>query len=215
MKNSQQKYGNSVSQCRICKKTNHETKDCRFRCKKCEIPNHSQGDFWFQEKKEGDEAKFIKSESDQLFSCMAAEQKSQQDWYIDRGCSNHMTRNQDIFVESDQNFVSHVKLGDGKLQSVEGKRVIVVYTKGGNKKLISDVLYVPNLTQNLLSVGQLLQKGYSVYFEDEKCRIFNKENNLTVAVIKMSNEVFPLSMPLVENVALYGKSLEKNLLYGV
>ena len=80
------------------------------------------------------------------------------------------------------------------------------------KTLISDFLYVPNLTQNLLRVGQLLQKGYSVYFEDGKCRIFNNENNLTVAVIKMSNEVFPLSMPLVENVALYGKSLEKNLL---
>ena len=44
-----------------------------------------------------------------------------------------MTGKQDIFVEFDQNFVSHVKLGDGKLQSVEGKRVIVVYTKGGNK----------------------------------------------------------------------------------
>jgi hypothetical protein len=34
-------------------------------------------------------------------------------------------------------------------------------------KLISDVLYVPEINQNLLSVGQLLEKGYKVLFEDK------------------------------------------------
>ena len=71
-----------------------------------------------------------------------------------------MTGERDIFISLDQSFNSQVKLGDGKMQKAVGKGTIAVHTKGGNKKLISDVLYVPNLTQNLLSVGQLIQKGF-------------------------------------------------------
>ncbi|KAH9726202.1 hypothetical protein KPL70_008169 [Citrus sinensis] len=132
-----------------------------------------------------------------------AERESYNLWYLDSGCSNHMTGERDIFISLDQSFNSQVKLGDGKMQKAVGKGTIAVHTKGGNKKLISDVLYVPNLTQNLLSVGQLIQKGFLIYFDDEKCKIIDKTNNHTVAVVEMSkNKVFPLVMPLDENVAL-------------
>ena len=38
-------------------------------------------------------------------------------------------------------------------------------------KLIFDVLYVPEIDQNLLSVGQLVQKSYKVLFENKICLI--------------------------------------------
>ena len=69
-------------------------------------------------------------------------------------------------MQLDDNVSLQVKLGDRKLQNVKGKRVIAVYTKGGNKRLIFDVLYVLGLTQNLLSVGQLLQKDYAIKFDN-------------------------------------------------
>ena len=34
-----------VTQCIICKKSGHESKNCYFRCTKCKIPNHSQRDY--------------------------------------------------------------------------------------------------------------------------------------------------------------------------
>ncbi|KAA8519448.1 hypothetical protein F0562_013677 [Nyssa sinensis] len=37
----------------------------------------------------------------------------------------------------------------------------------------SDVLYVPEIDQNLLSVGQLIKKGFKVIFEDSFCYIFD------------------------------------------
>ncbi|KAH9707133.1 hypothetical protein KPL70_012460 [Citrus sinensis] len=200
--NSQQ---NSDSQCIICNRSNHESKDCRYKCTRCRIPNHSQRDCWYQNKKGKNEANFTKEgDGDYLFySSKGAERESYNLWYLDSGCSNHMTGERDIFISLDQSFNSQVKLGDGKMQKVVGKGTIAVHTKGGNKKLISDVLYVPNLTQNLLSVEQLIQKGFSIYFDDEKCKIIDKTNNHTVAVVEMSkNKVFPLVMPLDENVAL-------------
>ena len=114
-----------------------------------------------------------------------------------------MTGEHDIFISLDQSFNSQVKLRDGKMQKAVGKGIITVHTKGGNKKLIYDVLYVLNLTQNLLSVGQLIQKGFSNYFDDENCKIIDKTNNHTMAITEMSkNKGFPLIMPLDENIAL-------------
>lgn len=49
-----------------------------------------------------------------------------------------------------------MKLGDGKLPSVQSKGTISVMTKSGNSKLIADVLYVSGLTRDLLNVGLLI-----------------------------------------------------------
>ncbi|KAG6498678.1 hypothetical protein ZIOFF_038400 [Zingiber officinale] len=144
-----------------------------------EEEEHSERDCYYQNKK--DEANFSKDEGDKLFSCMIVQQQPQNAWYLDSGCSSHMTGDGSLFIDLDQNFSSEVKLGDGKLHRSKGKGSVAVQTKGGDKKIINDVLYVPNLTSNLLSVGQLLQRGYSIFFEDEKCRIFDRRNKCTFA----------------------------------
>lgn len=44
-------------------------------------------------------------------------------------------------------------------------------------KFINDVLLIPNLQQNLLSVNQMIQKGYSLFFKENSCTIYNKYNS--------------------------------------
>nr|CAD1820646.1 unnamed protein product [Ananas comosus var. bracteatus] len=145
---------------------------------------------------------------------MNAHQESQETWYLDSGCSNHMTGNRDFFVDLHQDSSSQVKLGNGKLQQIGGEGVIAVYTKGGMKRLIHDVLYVPGLTQNLLSVGQLLQNGYTVIFEKGECKIFDKDKKALVANIKMTpNKVFPLNMPTKQNIALKSEKVDESYLW--
>ena len=93
--------GNSKTDayCHICKRNNHETKDCWFRkCSRCKNKNHLDRDCWFRKK---EEANFTENEesSEQLFySCMNVEEESHDIWYLDSGCSNQMTRNRDAFV---------------------------------------------------------------------------------------------------------------------
>ena len=60
----------------------------------------------------------------------ATNHESQNIWYLDSGCSNHMTGNRDFFLDLDNKFHSQVKLGDGKIQSAIEKRVISSQTKG-------------------------------------------------------------------------------------
>jgi len=58
-------------------------------------------------------------------------------------------------------------------------------------KLISDVLYVPKINQNLLSVGQLLDKGFKVLFE-VKCCMIKDATSKEVFKVKMKNKSFGL-----------------------
>jgi hypothetical protein len=59
---------------------------------------------------------------------------------------------------------------------VKGKGTIIVKTKQGQVKHINDVLYIPGLTHNLLSVGQLIEMGYLVVFKNVECIIYDKED---------------------------------------
>ena len=55
-----------------------------------------------------------------------------------------------------------------------------------------NVYYVPGPKHNLLSVGQLLQKGHHVSFKQDECEIRNK-NYVLIAKVKMTeNKMFPL-----------------------
>ena len=93
----QQQSRSYQHQCRICKRTNHETKECRFKYKRCKIANHSYRDCWYKDKSKK-EVKFTKEENDQLFSCMSIQQASQNIWYVDSGCSSHMTRDKKKYI---------------------------------------------------------------------------------------------------------------------
>ncbi|KAA0040691.1 integrase [Cucumis melo var. makuwa] len=77
-------------------------------------------------------------------------------WYLNSGCSNHMTENRSIFVALDESFQSEVKTGDNTRLQVKGQGDILVKTKKG-KKRVTNVFYVAGLKHNLLSIGQLLQ----------------------------------------------------------
>ena len=74
-------------------------------------------------------------------------------WLIDSGCTHHMTYDEELFKELDKTTISKVKIGNGKCISVKGKGTIAIESCSGTK-LITNVLYVPDINQNLLSVGQ-------------------------------------------------------------
>lgn len=69
--------------------------------------------------------------------------------YVDSGCSNRMTGDRDCSVSLGEKVTSQVKLGDSKLQSVQGKGITFEPKNNGKSKLIPYVMCVPGLTQNL------------------------------------------------------------------
>ena len=75
-----------------------------------------------------------------------------------------MTRNIAMFSMLDESVKSQVTLGTNSKVFVMGKGDVNVLTRKGEKKSIADVYYVPGMKCNLLSIGQLFQNGYNVFF---------------------------------------------------
>ena len=79
-----------------------------------------------------------------------------------------------LFSILDTSIKTNVTLGNNVQITVLGKGTIDILTKQGESKYIPDIYHVEGLKHNLLSIGQLLQKGYRVYMEDEHCVIKDK-----------------------------------------
>jgi len=116
-------------------------------------------------------ANFIKREEtksekkENVFIICNVEEESNHDvWYLDSGFSNHMSGNKEMFSSIDKYVKYEVRMGKKNKVSFMGKGCISICTKQGEIKQIQDVYYVPGLKHNLISVGQLVQKGYKVMF---------------------------------------------------
>ncbi|TXG52111.1 hypothetical protein EZV62_021280 [Acer yangbiense] len=127
-----------------------------------------------------------------LLACNMAEDGAKNKWFLDSGCSNHMCGEKEMFTQLDESFTSSVNFGNDTTVPVMGKGKISITLKDGSQNAISDVLFVPNLHKNLLSVGQLLEKGYDIRIHEGICTINSAQKGL-IAKVKMSqNRLFPL-----------------------
>jgi len=113
-------------------------------------------------------------------------------WLIDSGCTHHMTHDKDMFVKLDRTHSSKVRIGNGEYIEVKGISDIAINARSGIK-IISDVLYVPEINQNLLSIGQLLEKGYVVVFKDKTCEVFDT-TDIKLMSIKMKGKSFSVNL---------------------
>lgn len=125
------------------------------------------------------------------------EVKSKMDsWIIDSGSTRHICNNKNSFTTMTK-LKSKVRLTlpDGKMieSFEEGTCVIKSIDKNGStvKQTITKVLFVPEMTKNLLSIRKLMKKGYKVNFSKNKCEI--KHNNNVIAVGKIKNNLYQIS----------------------
>jgi len=84
-----------------------------------------------------------------------------------------MTDSKESFITLDESFKIDVRLGDKTKLVVEGKGTVKIRTGNNNFKLLEHVYYAPKLEYNLLSVGQLMKKGYTLLFDDGNCFIIH------------------------------------------
>jgi hypothetical protein len=168
-----------------------------FHCTYCNKDGHLES-YCFKKKRDTSQAaNFSKEEgetSQTLFlttNCLQA--KDDLAWYLDSGCSNHMTGNKSLFVKLDESVKGKVNFGNDNETDIMGKGTLAIKVKNGGVIYVQDTLFVPGLKHNLISIGQLNSKNYKTVFEGKFCRIFN--NDALVAEIPMTeNRMFLLRM---------------------
>ncbi|XP_014523446.1 uncharacterized protein LOC106779764 [Vigna radiata var. radiata] len=137
---------------------------------------HFSYECWFNKgkslkKDHNKEAHLAKEESDtELVMLMATTSTASYEplnqekpsWYLDSGCSNHMTCNKDWMINIDETRKSKVRVADNSTLQVEGIDNVVVKRKNGAFVIIKNVLLVPEMKCKLLSIRQLVENGFTM-----------------------------------------------------
>ena len=91
---------------------------------------------------------------------------SQETWLVDTGASRHMTGYKSTLSDFRKKpFLVQVELGNNASYDIKGVGSTSFLLDLGTVLHINDILYVPGLKRNLLSVGVLEDKGYEVIFK--------------------------------------------------
>ncbi|GJZ78392.1 retrovirus-related pol polyprotein from transposon TNT 1-94 [Tanacetum coccineum] len=91
-------------------------------------------------------------------------------WYLDSGCSKHMTGDRSQLTNFVHKFFGTVKFGNDQVGKIMGYGDYQI----GNVK-ISRVYYLEGLGHNLFSVGQLCDSDLEVAFRKHTCFVRNME----------------------------------------
>ncbi|CAI7822549.1 unnamed protein product [Closterium sp. NIES-54] len=93
-------------------------------------------------------------------------------WFLDSRCSQHMTGRKDWFtVIHDPSVTKSVKGFDGSMQEVAGVGEVLLEGTNGLHVTLHDVLFVPGMKANLVSPGQLTDKGANLQTKEGVTRI--------------------------------------------
>ncbi|KAJ9545067.1 hypothetical protein OSB04_024774 [Centaurea solstitialis] len=94
-------------------------------------------------------------------------------WYLDSGCSKHMTGNKHVLIDIKEEAGSSVKFGG------EGRGITKGYgTLTNGKTTFKKVSYVEGLTHNLLSTSQLCDKDHKVSFSKKDSKVKNRHKKV-------------------------------------
>lgn len=140
--------------CNICKRRNHQTKDNYFRNKNNNDKTKNKVSFLTEhinEKKNTDSTR----------------------WILDSGASSHMVNNKNLITDLQENIS---EIGTAK----QNQKMLL----GGSGKIemkdctLSEVISVPELSKNLLSVNKITQNGGEVVFKKDKVQVFKNKNKI-------------------------------------
>lgn len=171
-------------QCFECKGYGHYAKQC---------PNRNKA----MQAQESD------TDEDAMFISMKAVLSSD-DWFIDSGASSHMTANKDLIIDPVPVQNKSVVVANKSLIKVEscGDVRLQLNMNGRPGKIrLKNVLYVPELCTNLISVGQVIKNGNRVVFNKNKCVIYNARNDI-IATASLVDEMYKLDCASIPSVLL-------------
>jgi len=154
---------------------------------------HELGHFQYECPKKGFRTNFIDTSEEMLLMAYVEEKKisSTEVWFLDSGCNNHMCRKKELFSDLDKNFIETVKLGKNSSITVMGKGNVRIKVNE-NTQVITGVFYVPDLKSNLLSIGQLQEKGLAILIQHGKCKVYHPNRGLIIETTMSSNRMFIL-----------------------
>lgn len=134
-------------------------------------------------------------------------------WYLDNGASQHMTGYRTKFRDLNEGVTGKVKFGDWSTVDIKGKGSVVFKTKDGTEKLFHDVYYIPELQNNIISLGQLSESGNEVVMKGEYMWIYDDQRRLLMKVKRSGNRLYKILLETAHSACLMSRAEESTWLW--
>src|ERR1051325_8146622 len=111
-----------------------------------------------------------------------------QSWYLDSGCSRHMTGRKHMFESLELKAGGYIGFRGNQKGKIIGSRTI------GNSSLpfITNVLLVDGLMHNLLSISQLSDNVYDIIFNQKSCKVVTQKYGTILFNGKRKNSIYKI-----------------------
>lgn len=157
-----------------------------FTCYFCGKPGHLKRNCdLFKEQQNNKEIESAKVARFNKWYSKSVLRKSETDWCVDSGASSHMCGDVNMFSRFEKISPREIEIADGEKLVSTGKGEVLLMLRLPDhthmKVVLDNVLFVPGLSGNLISVRKLTQKGFCVNFEGEKCFLKKLGENLEIA----------------------------------
>jgi hypothetical protein len=114
------------------------------------------------------------------FIAAAKNQALPEKWYVDSGSSNHITPNKKSISKFSTNApqVDITSANNEVITSQGVGNVPIVLKNSETVSEITNVLYGPDATVNILSISSIVKRGYCMFFSKDGCKMRHKDSIL-------------------------------------
>ena len=114
-------------------------------------------------------------------------------WYLDSGCSRHMTGDQSFFKTFEPRRGGNITFGDTSKSLMKGKWIFSVPSLLD----IVNVLYVEGLRVNLLRISQICDQDFMVLFSKGKCLVLDGLGKQLIGGVRILDNCYGLVLDVV------------------
>lgn len=129
-------------------------------------------------------------------------------WVLDTGASNHMTGTRSALTQLDEGVRGTVRFGDGSRVDIEGIGSMVMQDRHTAHKVLTEVYYIPKLRSNIISLGQLEEKGFKVTLGNGRLCVFDQGGTLLISAPRTANRLYLAKFQLSSPICLLAHSEE-------
>ena len=123
-------------------------------------------------------------------------------WILDTGASNHMSGSRAAFTDLDTAVTGSVRFGDGSVARIHGSGTVLFHCKNGEHRALANVYYLPRLTANIISVGQLDEGGFEVLVKHGVMQVLDEDQRLLAKILRSPGRLYILDVTIARPVCL-------------
>jgi hypothetical protein len=176
-------------ECYKCNNFGHMAKDCRTTVPPREPQQNNNS-----HRQEPQKRTWIRKENQyRNKECALALQDKQKKhgWYVDSGCSKHMTGDRERFLTLRKERDGSVSFKNDDSTKIIGKGTDRI---GNNNTKEENVLLVEDMKHNILSMSQMCDQVHNVTFDSQKCEIRKEGSRKLIATAgRNSRNIYALS----------------------